>query len=128
MSKIKTRFMNKEFLLFLVIGGVNTFSGMVLALIYNRLFNPNISFVLGYSSGLVVSYVLNSLVTFKERLHIVKFVKFCITYIPNFIIQYVVVYLIYNVFEADKLIAYAFAAIIAIPVTFVLIKMFTFKN
>lgn len=128
MERIKTMFLNKEFLKFLVVGGVNTCSGVVLALIYNALFNPNISFVLGYLSALIGSYVLNSYITFQQDLRFVKFCKFAVSYMPNFIIQYIVVFFIYNIMGADKLLAYAVAASIGIPVTFVIIRIFTFKG
>lgn len=126
--KILNVFCNKEFILFLLIGGFNTLSGVVFSLIYSYMFNANVSFVLGYITGLFISYVLNSCITFKERLHFIKFLKFTISYIPNFIIQNIVVFLTYNVLEINKVIAYCVAACIGIPVTFIFMKYFTFQK
>ena len=84
--------------------------------------------MLGYISGLIIAYILNSFITFKERLSFKKFSKFAVSYIPNFIIQNVVVILIFNVLGLHKLLAYTLAAVIGIPITFVLLKFFAFNR
>lgn len=121
-------FFTKEFILFIMIGIVNTLNGTVFALIYSIFFNENIAFMIGYISALIVSYILNSIITFKERLKIKKFLKFAISYIPNFIIQNVVVLIVFNIMGLHKIIAYSLAAIMGIPITFILMKLFTFNN
>ncbi len=131
MEKIKSLiriFFSRDFFWFIVIGGINTLNGIVFSYLYSLFLDANFSFVLGYITGLLISYLLNSFITFKERLHFKKFVKFCISYIPNFIIQNLVVILIYNILGWHKLIAYALAAIIGIPVTFLLMKFFAFSK
>ncbi|MGG7153651.1 GtrA family protein, partial [Clostridium neonatale] len=55
-------------------------------------------------------------------------IKFAISYIPNFIIQNIVVIIVFNIFNYDKIIAYILAAIIGVPVTFVLMKFFVFRK
>ncbi|KAI3349475.1 GtrA family protein, partial [Clostridium botulinum] len=65
---------------------------------------------------------------FRENLDLNKFIKFSISYIPNFIIQNIVVLIVFNVMGLHKLIAYVLAAIIGVPVTFVLMKFFAFKH
>lgn len=127
-NKIKTTFLTREFILFIIIGVVNTFNGVIFSYIYSSILNENISFVFGYISGLIISYILNSYITFKEKLEFKKFIKFAISYIPNFIIQNLVVMITFNIMGLDKLIAYILAAIIGIPVTFILLKIFAFKK
>lgn len=127
-EKIKSTFINKEFILFIIIGVINTFNGVIFSFVYSGLFNENLAFVLGYFSGLVVSYILNSYITFKEKLSCTKFLKFAISYIPNFIIQNIVVIIAFNILGLHKLIAYCLAAIIGIPVTFLFLKFFAFKK
>lgn len=128
MDKIKKIFLNKEFIFFIIIGLINTFNGVVFSFIYSSLFNENLAFVLGYISGLAISYILNSYITFKEKLSFTKFIKFGISYIPNFIIQNIVVIITFNILGLHKLIAYCLAAIIGIPVTFILLKIFAFRK
>lgn len=127
-DKIKKIFITKEFIMFLIIGVINTFNGVIFSYVYSNMLNENIAFVFGYVSGLIVAYILNSYLTFKEKLAFKKFVKFAISYIPNFIIQNLVVIITFNIMGLDKLIAYILAAILGIPVTFILLKFFAFKK
>ena len=90
--------------------------------------NTTLAFFSGYITSKMVSYLLNSKLTFKERLGFVKFIKFFISYIPNFIIQTIIVWLFDNFIHGPSVIAYAIAAIIGVPVTFVFMKIFTFKK
>lgn len=127
-KKIKDIFLSREFILFLIVGVINTFNGTVFASIYSIFLNENIVFVLGYISSLIISYILNSFITFKEKLEVRKFIKFVISYIPNFIIQNIVVIIVFNICNYDKIIAYILAAIIGVPVTLVLMKFFVFRK
>lgn len=127
-ERAKKVFLNREFILFIVIGVINTFNGVIFSFIYSTLLNENIAFILGYISGLIISYLLNSYITFKEKVSVNKFIKFTVSYIPNFLIQNIVVIITLNILELHKLIAYCLAAIIGIPVTFILLKFFAFKK
>lgn len=121
-------FFSKEFLTFIFVGIINTFNGTLLSYLYSLFFNPNISFVLGYITSLAVNYVLNSKITFKESLSVDKFVKFSISYIPNFLIQNSMVFIVFNIMRLPKLIAYIFAAVFAVPITFIILKLFAFRK
>ncbi|MCC8161288.1 MAG: HAD-IB family phosphatase [Oscillospiraceae bacterium] len=127
-SKLKM-FLSREFLAFLVVGVINTLSNVVFSTIYS-IFIPNttLAFFPGYITSNVVSYLLNSKLTFNERLGFVKFIKFFISYIPNFVIQTVIVYLFDRFIHGPSVIAYAIAAVIGVPVTFVFMKVFTFRK
>lgn len=127
-DKILKIFLSKEFILFVIIGVINTFNGVIFSMIYSKFLDANLAFVVGYISGLFISYILNSYVTFKEKLEFSKFIKFAISYIPNFIIQNIVVLVVFNIMGLNKLIAYILAAIIGVPVTFILMKFFAFKE
>lgn len=127
-QKFKNTFYTKEFVTFLIIGVINTFNGTVFSYIYSSFLNENIAFIVGYISGLIISYLLNSLITFKEKLQLNKFVKFAISYIPNFIIQNIVVIMVFNLMGLNKIIAYLLAAIIGVPITFILMKFFAFRK
>lgn len=127
-QSFKKMFFSREFLSFVIIGIINTFNGVVFSYIYSNFLNENLAFIFGYISGLIISYILNSKITFKEELKLIKFVRFAISYIPNFIIQNMVVVLVFNIMGWHKLIAYGLAAAIGVPVTFVLIKLFAFNK
>ena len=120
-------FFSHQFLLFLFVGCINTFNGILFSMLFNAFFDPNTAFVCGYLLSLCINYILNSYITFKDKaLSFIKFIKFAIAYIPNFLIQNACVIIIYNIMHWDKLIAYTLAAIIGIPITFLLTKFFVF--
>lgn len=122
-------FLSREFLSFVVVGVINTLSNVIFSTIYS-LFIPNttLAFFPGYITSNVVSYILNSKLTFKEKLGFVKFIKFFISYIPNFIIQTVIVWLFDSFIHGPSIAAYAIAAVIGVPVTFVFMKIFAFRK
>lgn len=127
-SRLKM-FFSREFLSFVIIGVINTLSNIIFSTIYSLLIpNTTLAFFPGYITSNVVSYILNSKLTFKEKLGFVRFIKFFISYIPNFIIQTVIVWLFDTFIHGPSIIAYAVAAVIGVPVTFVFMKLFTFKK
>ncbi len=122
-------FLSREFLSFVVVGVINTLSNVVFSTIYSLfIHNTTLAFFPGYITSNVVSYILNSKLTFKEKLGFVKFIKFFVSYIPNFIIQTVIVWLFDTFIHGPSVIAYAIAAVIGVPVTFVFMKIFTFRK
>lgn len=130
-KKLAGMIFSQEFMMFVIIGFICTVVNVGFSWIYEKLFTlaPLIAFLPGYASANLVSYILNSTLTFKERLSVVKFIKYFISYIPNFIIQTAIVALYTWLFPtAPGIIAYALAAIIGVPVTFVIMKIFTFRK
>ena len=127
-QKILDIFLKKDFFIFVGIGIVNAFNGVLFSMLYSRLFQANIAFIVGYITSVFISYILNSIFTFKEKLSLNKLIKFVISYIPNFIVQLISVFIIYNLLGYEKIIAYIIAAIIGVPVTFIILKFFTFSK
>lgn len=125
---VKDIFVSKNFLLFILIGIVNTFNGTLASSVLSNWLQPNLAFVIGYMFGLVIAYILNSKFNFKERMSYEKLIKFAISYIPNFLIQNIVVIITYNIFGIDKVISYMVAAIIGVPITYLFIKFYAFKE
>ena len=128
-SKLKNTFLSLQFIMFLIIGVINTINGIGFAYLYSLIIdNVNLAFIVGYFTSLTIAYLLNSFLTFKEHLAFKKFIKFCISYIPNFLIQNLFVILFYNILRWEKLLVYCLDAIIDIPVTFLLLKLFKKKK
>ncbi|MGO5135611.1 HAD-IB family phosphatase [Clostridium butyricum] len=127
-KKLKNIFFTKEFFTFLIVGGINAVNGIVFSYVYSLFLDVNVSFVLGYVTAMTISYLLNSTLVFKEDMGIVKYIKFCISYIPNFIIQNIFVLVFYNMLQWNKLIVFALAAIVGVPVTFIIMKFFAFNK
>jgi putative flippase GtrA len=88
----------------------------------------NIAFSIGYMTSLTIAYVLNTIFIFHKKFGFFDYIKFTISYIPNFLIQSGVVFIVFNILGWYKLIAYILAAMIGIPVTYVILNVFAFKK
>jgi HAD superfamily phosphoserine phosphatase-like hydrolase len=127
-KRIKKIFLTKQFFNFLIVGGINTVNGILFAYIYSLFLPVNIGFILGYITAMTISYFLNSAIVFKESMMFQKYIKFCISYIPNFIIQNIFVLIFYNTLGWNKLLVFILAAAVGVPVTFIIMKFFAFDK
>ena len=123
---VRRHFFTREFLLFLVIGCFNTFNGSLLAKIFELLVDTNLAFNIGYILANVIAYALNSRLIFHEPMALEKCVKFAISYIPNYLIQNIIVLLFYNRLGFPSLASFVIAAVLGVPVTFLAVKLFAF--
>lgn len=127
-SKIRKIFVNRQFIIFILIGCINTISGALFSALYALLLGEVTAFIPGYITGTLVSYLLNSIFTFKEHLGILKFAKFALSTVPNFLIQFITVYIGVNLLSINHIICYGMAAVVGVPVTFLILKLFVYTN
>jgi len=127
-KKLIKSIFDPEFILFVIIGVVNTLNCIWISALAELAVPPNAAFIVGYIGSLAIGYVLNSKVNFKKQLSVVRFFKFAVSYIPNFIIQNVIVFLTYNLLHIPSIISYGIAAILGIPITFLCVKLFAFAG
>lgn len=127
-------FLSVQFVTFLIIGAVNTLSTTMFAAGLDvvkgllHLADPyRVTFVIGYCMSLVLSFFLNTYLTFRQKPTWRRFIKFPVSYIPNFIIQYGCVWL-FTMLGMNRTIAYLIAAVIGIPVTFLTMKLFVYRK
>lgn len=117
------KFINKEFIKFLIVGVINTFSSYVIYLMFITFMTYNVSYTLSYFCGIVISYILNSVFVFKVNLTLKNAFKFPLVYI----VQYLLNIILLNVFVKYTIINEVFAPIliiiISVPLTFVLSKI-----
>ena len=128
-EKAKHHFLTKEFFLFLIVGCINTFNSTFIAWLISYL-SPygNLNFNIGYILANIVAYWMNSVIIFHEGLSLERYIKFFISYIPNYIIQNVIVVIFYNMLSLPAVASYLIAAVLGIPVTFLMVKIFAFKK
>lgn len=126
--RLKCTFLNKKFIGFCLIGIINTFNTAFFSWLLHFRIQDNIAAHIGYFISLTINYVLNSLVVFKSRLTLKKYFKFILSYIPNLIIYTFVTLLTINVFHLGQFWATVLATMAGGPITFVIIKLFTFGN
>jgi hypothetical protein len=135
-------FMTVQFVVFMAMGILNTAVSVCSATLLDtihqtflapenalRVFaeNSRLNFIIGYSISIVTSFFLNSKFTFKQKPTLKAFLRFPISYIPNFIFQYLMV-LIFTALNLDATPAYICAAVLGTPVTFAAMKFMVFQR
>ncbi|MBQ7037033.1 MAG: GtrA family protein [Clostridia bacterium] len=129
LSRLKKTFLSPSFIRFLLVGGLSTLATTFFAVLYEKWISvPVLAFAVGYFTTLVLSFFVNCGFTFGAKPSFAKYIKYIVSYIPNFLIQCFSVFLLHHVLGLWEIIAYLLAAIIGVPVTYLLMKVFTFKK
>jgi putative flippase GtrA len=125
-TKIRATYLTKEFILFVFCGGMGTLTNFVFSLLISTQLNPSVSYICGYGISLFVAYSLNAKLIFRQKLALIAFIKFIVSYIPNFLVLFTFVLIFLNLFGWNKVIVYGLAGLLGLPVTFVLVKVMVF--
>lgn len=135
-------FLTVQFVIFMVMGIINTAVSVITATILDIatayalpsdsllaafIVRTRLNFIIGYAVSLITSFFLNSKFTFHQRPTWKNFIKFPISYIPNFIFQYLMVF-IFTMLHGRTTIAYICAAVLGTPVTFAAMKLIVFRR
>jgi putative flippase GtrA len=126
MAKIMRTYCTKQFMLFVFCGGMGTLTNFICSLLISTALNPSLSYICGYCLSLFVTYTLNAKLIFHSPLTFIAFIKFVMSYIPNFLILFIFVLVFLNIAGWNKIIVYGLAGFLGLPVTFILVKIFAF--
>lgn len=127
-TRFSLNFKSLDFIRFVFSGGMGTLANFIVSSLFSFQINPIISYVFGYGSSLFVTFYLSNQIIFKEKLSLNKFIKFTLSYIPNFLILFTFVNIFIRLLNINPIITYAMAAIFGLPITFILVKLFTFDK
>ena len=128
LQKLKKTFWNRKFIGYCLIGIINTFNAAFFSWLAHLKIQNNIAAYIGYFISLTINYVLNSCFVFKSRLSVRKYLRFLLSYIPNFIIYFLVSFITINLLKLDQFWATVLAAMAGGPITYVIIKLYAFGN
>ncbi|MBP3706892.1 MAG: GtrA family protein [Clostridia bacterium] len=123
---LKQTFISKKFIEFSVLGVVNTFTNALFSSIASNFMQQNAAAVFGYVVSLTIGFFLNCRITFKSHPTLSKYIRFCSSYIPNFIIYFLVTYITLNTLEMTQFWGTVLAVLAGGPITFVIIKFYAF--
>ncbi|MEA4875897.1 hypothetical protein SDC9_141832 [bioreactor metagenome] len=113
-NKIKEKFLNKQFLTFGIIGGINTILSQVLYVVFVKLnVVVSLSSLLGDVLTMAISYFANMRFTYHEKPSWKSAITFPLSYVPGFIINMLIVVLVADVFHAPK----EYAKLVSLPIT-----------
>ena len=126
--KIKRTFVSKKFIEFCVLGVLNTFNHSLLSTLFSYFMQENVAYAVGYFFSLTIAFFLSSYIIFKKTPSLQRYIRFGISYIPSFIIGFLVTFITINTLELPQFWATAIAAATGGPVTFVIMKIYTIKG
>ena len=138
MVRVIRPFMTVQFVIFMLLGIVNTAvsvgTATLLDILHNAFLAPDNPLRLiaehsrsNFIVSIITSFFLNCHFTFHQRPTLKKFLKFPISYIPNFIFQYLMVF-IFTALNLNSTLAYICAAILGTPLTFAAMKLMVFSR
>lgn len=125
---LKRTFLSIGFLEYCAIGCVNTFTVAVFSSVACLVMQENIAAIVGYVLSNIVGFILNCLVVFKKKPTLRRYFRFAVSYIPNFIFYITGSVFTLNMLELPQFWGTVLAAMIGGPVTFIIIKLYTFKQ
>lgn len=128
LKRFKQTFFAREFLSFGILGIANTLICVILSYIFSLFIPMQPAFTVGYGLSLVIGYLLNSKITFRRSPTSSGLAKYAISYIPAFIIQHIVIFIFFNIMKLPELVSLIISAVIAVPATFAILKIYAFKK
>lgn len=120
--------LKKQFIRFAFIGLLNTGITYTLYLVFLTFSSYDVSYVISYVSGIVVSFFFNTSFVFKTKISILKFLKYPIVYAVQFILNWIVLKVSVNYFGVHTKAAPLIVIIISIPITYALTKFILEKK
>ena len=128
LTGLKCTFLSKKFIGYCLIGIINTFNTAFFSWLAHFKVQENIAAYIGYFISLTINYILNSIIVFKNRLNLRRYLRFLLSYVPNFIIYTLVSLLTINIMQINQFWATVLATAAGAPVTFLIIKLFAFGS
>ncbi|MEK4519895.1 GtrA family protein [Paenibacillus sp. FSL H8-0122] len=117
------RLLNKEFLKFVISGGINTLATYLVYLLLLLFLNYSLSYTVSYISGIFLSYYLNTVFVFKEKVSFIKFLKFPMVYLTQYLINILMLYVLVEHLGLSTKVVPLIVIVVTIPITYVLSKL-----
>jgi phosphoserine phosphatase/putative flippase GtrA len=115
-----------DFLRFVFVGGIGTLINFIVSVTISNVIDPVVSYAIAYGISMGVTYTLDSKLVFKRKLSISRFLRFLISYLPNFLILFSFVAVFINLLGLNRILVYGFVSLLGLPITFLIVKLFAF--
>ncbi|MEK3865997.1 MULTISPECIES: GtrA family protein [Paenibacillus] len=118
-----TKLLNKQFLKFVISGGINTLFTYLVYLLLLQVLSYSMSYTISYISGIFLSYYLNTIFVFKEKVTFRKFLKFPVVYLVQYLINLLMLFVLVEYLNLSKQIVPLIVIVVTIPITYTLSKL-----
>ncbi len=122
------KFFNKNFLIYSLIGAINTFNTAALSALLALVLEDNVAGYLGYILSLSIGYIYNAKINFHRRVSARDYLRFMVSYIPNFLIYALITTIAISSWNWPPFWATVFAALAGVPLTYGLMRFYAFGS
>lgn len=113
----------REFAGFGLVGAANTVATYAVYAVLLFLFPYKVSYSLAYVSGILISYYLNSRLVFREPVSLLKFIKYPIVYVVQYLLGIAILYVAIDILGFSQWLAPLAVIVISLPITFFLSRL-----
>lgn len=128
-KKIKSTFVNTNFIKFCLFGVINTFNtalfSQILAWIH---VSYNLAATLAYIMSLQIAFLLTSVYIFRAKPNFKRYSRFLLSYLPSFVVYVLLHGVIFGNFNISQFSATMIAVLLSGPITFVIVKFYAFER
>ncbi|MBQ8550749.1 MAG: GtrA family protein [Clostridia bacterium] len=128
LKKLLKSFVSRHFLMYVLIGTFNTLNVAIITHLLAMILHDYPSSYLAYIISLVIGYILNAKMNFRQKLGISACLKFMSAYIPHFFIFAAISTVALSVWNFPPFWATVVASIAGSPVTYLIMRFFAFGN
>jgi putative flippase GtrA len=114
------RFFNREFIRFILVGGVNTLITFGIYALLLLVMPYLVAYTTTYVIGIFFSYLLNTRFVFKGSFGIKKALQYPLVYLVQYLVGLVALYILVDNFNINRLLASPLIILVTIPVTFLM--------
>jgi len=118
------RYINHEFLKFIIVGGINTGHYYVIYLLCLHVFHAHyfLAHIIGFASSFIGSFFLNSYITYQVKPTLAKFIRFPLTQVVNVLSSTSFIFMFIEWFQMSSNLAPLVAVIFTVPITFIVTR------
>jgi putative flippase GtrA len=116
------KFIKREFLLFVLVGAVNTGASYLLYLGLLSIVSTFIAYTISFVAGIALGYALNTLIVFRERVSVKKAAQFPIVYLVQYGLGIGLLYVFTEWLHISRVLAPLLILVVSVPITFFLAR------
>ncbi len=109
---------HREMLLFLVFGGINTLLSYLIYLTGLLVVPYPVAYTFSFVAGIFISYCLNSVFVFREKLRVAKALQYPMVSIVQYVVGLGLLYLLVERAHVSKLVAPFVVVLLLLPLTY----------
>ncbi|MDB6162993.1 MAG: GtrA family protein [Xanthomonadaceae bacterium] len=117
-----------EFFRFLAVGGINTLIGYGLYLLFNLVMDYRLAYTLSYLCGILIAFVLNSLLVFRQALRWKNLAIYPVVYLLQYGLGLLLVWICVSILYLPEAYAPLLVIPLAIPMTYAASRMILGKR